>query len=65
MYHNRKILLALPHGVTVEHWEGQTYWTWVVAHAYCAPAREVRAYKTKASALRAGRTLSATLSKKA
>ena len=52
-----EIVARLSDRITVEHWSGQTYWTWVVADAYYKGVRQVRAYTTKSNALRAGRKL--------
>jgi hypothetical protein len=54
----RRILAHLPNNVTVEEWPEQTYWRWIVARAYTKGAREVKAYTTKASAMRGGQRLS-------
>jgi hypothetical protein len=55
-----KIILAqLSPRVTVEQWPGQTFWRWVVADEYTRGVRSIRAYASKASAMRAGRRLAA------
>jgi hypothetical protein len=51
------ILARFSDRVTVEDWQGQTFWRWVVADEYVRGCRSVRAYSTKANALRAGRKL--------
>lgn len=55
------ILAQLSDRVTVEEWVGQTYWRWVVAEelqpGHSIRSRRVRAYSTKANAMRAGRAL--------
>ena len=53
----KETVARLSDRITVEHWNGQTYWTWVVADEYANGIRQIRAYATKSGALRAGRNL--------
>ena len=54
---DKEIIARLSDRITVEHWNGQTYWTWVVAEGCFTGVRQIRAYATKSGALRAGRNL--------
>jgi hypothetical protein len=53
------ILARISDRITVEEWPGQTFWRWVVAtelpSGHSSRRRDIRAYASKASALRAGR----------
>jgi hypothetical protein len=53
------ILAQISDRITVEEWPEQTFWRWVVAEelpsGHSSRCRDIRAYATKAGALRAGR----------